>query len=92
MGWRTIPSLRERPSSLSADILHEFSAYQRDGDKANSVALDDGRQNQGLSGWADQRHRYTVTVPVVNGQFKLGFGSMLIKALAMRLGGLITLR
>ncbi len=55
----------------------EHSTYQRDGNKANSVALDDGRQNQGFSGWADQRHRYTLTIPVVNGQFKLGFGSML---------------
>lgn len=55
----------------------EHGTYQRDGNKANSVALDDGRQNQGLSGWADQRHRYTITVPVVNGQFKVGFGSML---------------
>jgi choice-of-anchor C domain-containing protein len=55
----------------------EFSAYQRDVNKANSVAVDDGTQNQGLSGWADQRHRYTITVPVVNGQFKVGFGSTL---------------
>lgn len=55
----------------------EHGTYQRDGNKANSVALDDGRQNQGFSGWADQRHRYTITVPVVDGQFKVGFGSML---------------
>ena len=55
----------------------EHSTYQRDGDKANSRALDDGRQNKGFSGWADQRHRYTITVPVVNGQFKVGFGSTL---------------
>ncbi|MFN9416920.1 MAG: Ig-like domain-containing protein [Pirellula sp.] len=55
----------------------EYSAYQRDVNKANSVAVDNGTQNQGLSGWADQRHRYTITVPVVNGQFKVGFGSTL---------------
>ncbi|MCY2983755.1 MAG: Ig-like domain-containing protein, partial [Planctomycetota bacterium] len=53
----------------------EYSAYGRDGNKTDSVALDDGTKNQGFSGWADQRHRYTVTVPVVNGQFKVGFGA-----------------
>ncbi|MFO1065109.1 MAG: DUF642 domain-containing protein [Pirellulales bacterium] len=55
----------------------EYSAYQRDGNKADSVALDDGTKDQGLSGWADQRHRYTLKVPVVNGEFKIGFGSTL---------------
>jgi len=55
----------------------EWSAYKRDDNKADSIALDDGTKNQGLSGWADQRHRYAITIPVVNGQFKVGFGSTL---------------
>ncbi|HBJ34448.1 MAG TPA: hypothetical protein DDZ51_06725, partial [Planctomycetaceae bacterium] len=64
-------------------FTHHFSRItdwvnpNQDSVKEHSVALDDGTKNQGFSGWSDQRHRYTLTVPVENGQFKLGFGSTL---------------
>ena len=61
----------------SQSFFTHWPAYAPDGDKADSVALDSGKENQGFSGWADQRHRYTIEIPVENGQFKIGFGSTL---------------